>query len=108
MLVLTRKLQEQICIGDNVTISVLKIKGNTVRIGIDAPRDVRVLRGEIPQFECCDDHDDSDHMSGSDPTTLGVTHQPIVGKTSSAPGPKMAPSSHLRRLVQQVVSAHAV
>ena len=51
MLVLTRKTQEQIHIGDNITISVLKLKGNTVRIGIQAPRDVRVLRGELPTFE---------------------------------------------------------
>lgn len=51
MLVLTRKTQEQIHIGDNITISILKLKGNTVRIGIEAPRDVRVLRGELPTFD---------------------------------------------------------
>lgn len=48
MLVLTRKRQEQIRIGDNVTITVLRIKGQAVRIGIEAPRDVRVVRGELP------------------------------------------------------------
>ncbi len=51
MLVLTRKTQERILIGDNITISILKLKGNTVRIGIEAPRDVRVLRGELPTFD---------------------------------------------------------
>jgi carbon storage regulator CsrA len=51
MLVLTRKTQEQIHIGDNITISILKLKGNTVRIGIEAPRNVRVLRGELPTFD---------------------------------------------------------
>lgn len=51
MLVLTRKTQERIHIGDNITISILKLKGNTVRIGIEAPRDVRVLRGELPTFD---------------------------------------------------------
>jgi carbon storage regulator CsrA len=51
MLVLTRKTQEQIHIGDNITISILKLRGNTVRIGIEAPRDVRVLRGELPTFD---------------------------------------------------------
>lgn len=50
MLVLTRKTQEQIHIGDNITISILKLKGNTVRIGIEAPRDIRVLRGELPNL----------------------------------------------------------
>ena len=49
MLVLTRKLQEQIRIGDNVTITVLRVKGQAVRIGIEAPRDVRVIRGELPR-----------------------------------------------------------
>lgn len=47
MLVLTRKLQETIKIGDDVTIYVLRVKGNTVRLGIDAPRQVRVIRGEL-------------------------------------------------------------
>ena len=46
MLVLTRKQQERIHIGENVTITVVRIKGNTVRVGIEAPRDVRVMRGE--------------------------------------------------------------
>ena len=48
MLVLTRKSQEQIQIGNNITISVLRIKGNSVRIGIEAPRDVRIVRAELP------------------------------------------------------------
>ena len=47
MLVLTRKLNQEIQIGDNVKITVLKIKGNTVRLGIEAPRNVRVVRGEL-------------------------------------------------------------
>lgn len=51
MLVLSRKAQEQIHIGDNIRISILKIHGNTVRVGIEAPREVRVLRGELPMFE---------------------------------------------------------
>ena len=48
MLVLSRKLNQEITIGDNVTITVLKVKGNTVRLGIDAPRHIRVVRGELP------------------------------------------------------------
>lgn len=47
MLVLSRKANETILISDNVTITILKSKGNTVRLGIEAPRDVRVLRGEL-------------------------------------------------------------
>jgi len=47
MLVLTRKAQEQIQIGDGITVTVIKVKGNTVRIGIDAPSDVKIIRGEL-------------------------------------------------------------
>src|SRR5438045_9701175 len=49
MLVLTRKLQQQIKIGEQITVTILKLKGNTVRVGIQAPRDVRVIRGELPK-----------------------------------------------------------
>jgi carbon storage regulator CsrA len=48
MLVLTRKLQEKITIAGNITVTVLRVKGQTVRIGIEAPRDIRVVRGELP------------------------------------------------------------
>jgi len=49
MLVLTRKLQQQIKIGEQITVTILKVKGNTVRVGISAPREVRVVRGELPK-----------------------------------------------------------
>jgi carbon storage regulator CsrA len=48
MLVLTRKLQQQIKIGQQITVTILRVKGQTVRVGIEAPRDVRVVRGELP------------------------------------------------------------
>ena len=47
MLVLTRKLQEKIRIGDQVTITVLRMKGKAIRLGIEAPKDVPVIRGEL-------------------------------------------------------------
>ena len=47
MLVLSRKTKQQIQIGPHVTITILKVKGETVRIGIDAPQDVCVLRSEV-------------------------------------------------------------
>ena len=49
MLVLTRRVGEKIIIGDNVTVSVLGVKGHQVRIGIEAPHDVKVNREEIHQ-----------------------------------------------------------
>ncbi len=51
MLVLSRKLNEQIRIGDDITITILGIKGRTVRVGIEAPRQVRVLRSELQRVE---------------------------------------------------------
>lgn len=47
MLVLSRKSMERIQIGDNVVVTVLEIHGNKVRIGISAPREIRVLRSEL-------------------------------------------------------------
>ncbi len=47
MLVLTRKSHEQIQIGDNITITILRVKGGAVRVGVDAPRTVTVLRKEL-------------------------------------------------------------
>jgi carbon storage regulator CsrA len=47
MLVLTRKTQQQIQFGSDIVITILQVKGQTVRVGIEAPRGVRVVRGEI-------------------------------------------------------------
>lgn len=49
MLILTRRIGESIRIEDNVTITVLGVKGSQVRIGVDAPREVQVHREEIYQ-----------------------------------------------------------
>ncbi len=51
MLVLTRKLNEEILIGDNVKITLLRMQGGSVRIGIEAPREVRIVRGELERHE---------------------------------------------------------
>lgn len=51
MLVLSRKLNQSIIVGANVKIQVLKISGNTVRIGIEAPNDIKILRGELAPYE---------------------------------------------------------
>jgi carbon storage regulator len=47
MLILTRRVGETLMIGDQVTVTVLGVKGNQVRLGVNAPRDVAVHREEI-------------------------------------------------------------
>ena len=47
MLILSRRPGESLTIGDNITITVVSINGNQIRLGIKAPREVRVLRDEI-------------------------------------------------------------
>lgn len=47
MLALTRKIGERIVIGDNITVTVVDIKGDSIRLAIDAPKEVRIYRGEL-------------------------------------------------------------
>jgi carbon storage regulator len=51
VLVLTRKTEESILIGDNIEIRVLGVSGDKVRIGIEAPREVEIFRKEISDQE---------------------------------------------------------
>lgn len=69
MLVLTRKLQQQIKIGQQITVTILRVKGQTVRVGIEAPRDVRVIRGELPPAGAATDAGEIEE------TTLIITGQ---------------------------------
>jgi len=47
MLALTRKVGERIVIGDSIEVTVISIKGDSIRLAIEAPKDVKIYRGEI-------------------------------------------------------------
>ena len=51
MLILTRRPGETILIGDDIEVTVMRISGNQVRIGIEAPEDVHIVRGELVEEE---------------------------------------------------------
>ena len=51
MLVLSRKIGEKLVIGDNITVVVSRVAGNRVMLGIEAPHDVRIIRGELKAFD---------------------------------------------------------
>ena len=65
MLILTRRVGESLIIGDDVTITVLGVKGNQVRIGVNAPRAVAVHREEILDRIQADSVADDDEESGN-------------------------------------------
>lgn len=51
MLVLSRKVDESIVIGPDITITVLRVDGGKVRLGVEAPKNIKVLRRELPDTE---------------------------------------------------------
>ena len=66
MLVLSRKKNETIVLDGNIEIEVLQVKGNSVRLGIKAPREVRVLRGELKPFGLASDDETEDEIVHSE------------------------------------------
>jgi carbon storage regulator CsrA len=63
MLVLSRQPGEKVVIGDAITVTVLAISGKTVRIGIEAPDDVRILRAELGGWQNGSIDSDDHHIS---------------------------------------------
>ncbi len=66
MLILTRRVDERIFIGDDITLCVLDIEGNRVRLGLEAPRDVAILREEVQQRYDVEASNDAHHSVESD------------------------------------------
>lgn len=94
MLVLTRKPTQQLRIGDDIVITVVKVRGNTIRLGIEAPKDVRVIRAEIEAKDrlgadapsgnvklltiVSSSDSDASSAAGNEPKAVGSTDDPAT------------------------------
>jgi carbon storage regulator CsrA len=79
MLVLSRKIGQEIVVGDNVRITVTKVSGNRVTLGVDAPDHVRILRGELQPVACS--FEDEDDKSGGVLAQTVALIDDVVGNT---------------------------
>ena len=78
MLILTRRVGETVMIGDEVTVTVLGVKGNQVRIGVNAPKTVAVHREEIFERIKREQDGDAPVAAGSSTAASGSKHEAQV------------------------------
>ncbi len=76
MLVLSRKVGEKLVIGDNVVLTVNRITGNRVAIGIEAPREVPIVRGELAKWEVAKSADSPNALSMEEMSGVSIASQP--------------------------------
>ena len=79
MLVLTRKLMEKLYIGDDVCVTVVRLEGGQVRLGIDAPREVAVVRAELLDGRS-EDPDPCDPRGPDAPAPMGLKTRPVEAR----------------------------
>lgn len=116
MLVLTRKQGEQVRIGDDVVITVVRTKGKGVRLGIQAPAHVPVLRGEIARAISAETTQQSSNLADDSPAEPDDDSWPTGGelyKVIHARGLRTSPADVLgarggRGLLRQMVAARGV
>jgi len=66
MLVLTRKIGERVLIGDDIVVTILDVRGDGVRVGIDAPRGIRIQRDEVVQAVSEANQEAREHAAATD------------------------------------------
>ena len=92
MLVLSRKAQQAIRIGDSVTVTILRVKGNSVRIGIEAPQETRIVRAELPDFG-------KDELPEADQKADATDHVTAVPQELSQQGTTSRRGNRIQRFV---------
>ena len=111
MLVLTRKQEEKICIGDEIVITLLRVKGKSIRLGIEAPDKVCVLRGELVFDAPADKHASSNSENATDiirkhPGSRGSKNAGQVGTTETpVPQTNVSHTQIPREKCQQVLAS---
>jgi carbon storage regulator len=108
MLVLTRKEQQKIHVGNDITVTIVRIKGNSVRVGIEAPRHVRVIRAELESHQDEPPHGDPPPQGTS--TARQTADSPHAGRPESpaqtnGPHPLREPAGQLRNLDPQTAES---
>lgn len=88
MLVLTRHSGETIHIGENVEVKVLSVKGDTVQLGVVAPREIAVHRGEV--FRAIQAELDAAQKSAADPAALAKL---LAARPKPSPAEKSSPDA---------------
>jgi carbon storage regulator len=83
MLVLSRKAGEKVIIGDGITVTVLEVIGNRIRIGIEAPNHIRILRAELLDHSS-DEPLDPDLVGKPDWSATDTTHPDVIATADHA------------------------
>jgi len=81
MLILSRKINEKIMIGDDISVSIIEIRGDQVRIGVDAPKSVKVFRQEV--YDAIKAENKAAAQSTPVLPALDITGQPAQEASSS-------------------------
>ena len=85
MLILTRKPGESVYIGDGIKVTIVEIKGNQIRVGIDAPKDMRIYREEIYYQILEENKQAAEAVIGSEAGLEGLSAQWSARKLSQGP-----------------------
>ena len=87
MLVLTRRVDESISIGENIIVTVLAVEGDRVKLGISAPREVPILRQEVYEAIQAQNRLQEKLAASPEPDTFGELRKLLADDLDDKPGP---------------------